>query len=68
MSAANPYPPQGWCDNRGHGGTLHQARTDCTDFESDADFTARMIEQSREHDRQMAGYVESRYVAQTRPY
>jgi hypothetical protein len=55
----------GWC--KAHG-DVHYHQDSCLEFESDAAFSARMIRESREHDRANAGRQEAAYVAEYRPY
>lgn len=55
----------GWCYAHSD---VHPQRGTCVEFESDADFIARMLREDAEHDAHMAGHKEAAYVEEWRPY
>ena len=67
----------GWCDTRdAHDGRYdHRRQPTCRHFVSDAEHTARLLEEGREHDRNVthrypsgATTPEAAYIDEYRPY
>lgn len=67
----------GWCDTRdAHDGRYdHRRQPTCLNFVSDAEHTARLLAEAREHDRQVthrypggATTREAAYIDEYRPY
>lgn len=68
LAPAVPTATSGWCDNPAHGGHDHWRNDRCTNFVSDAEWTARLMAEAREHDRHVTYSPEVAYVEQHRPY